>query len=391
MIRIKNGKIVQPDGILEGYDLLIKGERIEHIILDREEIDGDYEVYDAKGGFITPGFIDIHADYIEHMAAPRPSTLMDLSLSLHEAERELLTHGITTMYHSLSFYNGSAFKVKPIRTQENIRNFVDLIHKTHLKKHLIRHRFHARYEVENMDLIDELITYIKEKKIHLVSFMDHTPGQGQYRDLEVFKETLKGYGSITDEQLEQTIKDAQSSKKLSMEKIKEISELVKKNNITLASHDDDTIEKIDLVHLYGTEISEFPITMEVAKYACKKGMYTVAGAPNVILGGSHSGNLCATEAILEGAINILCSDYYPAAMIHSVFKLSKNHNLPLHEMIKLVTLNPAKAVRIDDDFGSIEKGKVADLLIIHSLDDQFPSVSTAFVNGNLVFTTHYRT
>ena len=382
MIRIINGSIVKSTEVLSGYDLIIKDNKIEDIVLSTDKRFQDYEIYDAKGGYITPGFIDIHADYIEHMAAPRPSTLMDLDLSLHEAERELLTHGITTMYHSL--------KIKPIRKQENIRKFVEIINNTHTKKHLIRHRFHARYEVENMDLIDELIDYIQAKKVHLVSFMDHTPGQGQYRDLEIFKETLKGYGKISDEEIEKTIIDSQSSKKLSLEKIKEISELVKKNNITLASHDDDTIEKIDLVHSYGTEISEFPITLDVAKYASEKGMHTMAGAPNVLQGGSHSENLCATKGILEGAINILCSDYYPPSIIHSVFKLHREFNLPLPYVLNLVTLNPAKAVGIDSEYGSIERGKFADLIIIESVGGDFPAVNTAFVNGLIVFNTYYR-
>lgn len=390
MTRIINGKIITPEGILESNDLLIKDAKIKKIIPSDEKVDFEFEIYDAKGGFITPGFIDIHSDYIEHLAAPRPTSLMDLSLSLHEAERELITHGITTMYHSLSFYNGGAFDIKPIRKQENIRKFVELIHNTHNNEHLIRHRFHARYEVENLELIDELISYIKNKKVHLVSFMDHTPGQGQYRDLEIFKETLKGYGSITDEKIEETIKQSQNSEKISLEKIKEISNLVKDNNLALASHDDDTKDKIDLVKSFGTEISEFPITMEVAKYAIKKGMHTVAGAPNILLGGSHSGNLCATSAILEDAIDILCSDYYPSSLIHAIFLLNKKHSLPLHKMVNLVTINPAKAVKIDSDYGSIEEGKIADILIIHSFKEKFPCVTTAFVNGKVVFTTHYR-
>jgi phosphonate metabolism protein PhnM len=390
MIRITNGIIVTPTKMLEGFDLLIKENKIVDIIKKEEKTTEEYEVFDAESGFITPGFIDIHADYIEHLAAPRPTSLMDLSLSLHESERELITHGITTMYHSLSFYKGNSFDIKPIRKQENIRKFVELINSTHSREHLIRHRFHARYEVENLELLDELISYIRDKKVHLVSFMDHTPGQGQYRDLEIYRNTLKSYGHFSEEDIDKNIEESKNIQKISHEKIKEISRLIKENKLALASHDDDTKEKIDLVREFGTEISEFPITMEVAEYASKKGMHTVAGAPNVLLGGSHSGNLCATQAILAGVIDVLCSDYYPSSLIHAVFQLEKKHDLPLVDMINLVTLNPAKAVGIDNDYGSIEPGKIADILVIHKLSDKFPGVTTAFVNGKKVFSTHYR-
>ena len=108
-----------------------------------------------------------------------------------------------------------------------------------------------------------------------------------------------------------------------MSEMEEMSELARSKGIAVASHDDDATDKIDFNETLATTISEFPITMEVAKYAHGKGMYTLAGAPNIMLGGSHSGNLNAKDAIMEGCISILCSDYYPPAMLHSVFKLHK--------------------------------------------------------------------
>ena len=133
------------------------------------------------------------------------------------------------------------------------------------------------------------------------------------------------------------------------------------NNIAVASHDDDEVEKLSLVKSYGTTISEFPTTLEVARKAKEMGLWTIAGAPNVLLGGSHSGNLSAAEAIQEQTIDILCSDYYPAALLHSIFKLSEEYGQDLHEMFQLVTLNPAKAVQMDDEIGSIKEGKKATL------------------------------
>lgn len=392
MYRLTHGKIITPKKILIGFDLIIQAGEIINIepTSPRPKKNDRVKLVDCEGGYVIPGFIDIHADYIEHIAAPRPTSMMDFSLSLHEAERELLTHGITTMFHSLSLYKSQMFDTKPIRQSENVKKLVELIHKSHVSKHLIRHRFHARYEIDNMDMIDQLREYIQDEKIHMVSFMDHTPGQGQYRDLEMFRHTLKGYRDLTDEQVDKAIKQQQAAEKLTLNTMGELVRLARERGLAVASHDDDTREKIDLNETLGTTISEFPITLDVARYARKKGMHTVAGAPNVLLGGSHSGNLSAAEAVLDGSVDILCSDYYPAALLHAVFQLHENHQLSLVDMVKLVTLNPAKAVGMDDKIGSLEVGKRADLLVVEKLDDGFPAVTNAFVDGKPVLTTRYR-
>ncbi len=391
MYLITNGRIVTEAAILEGFDLLIKEDRIEQIAFKGEiPIDETIEVIDAAGGYISPGFIDIHSDYIEHMAAPRPTSLMNFQLSLREAEKELIAHGITTMYHSLSLFKFTEYAYKPIREPENVRKFIDLIDQSHTNSHLVRHRFHARFEIDNVDEVNNLKSYIEEKKVHLISFMDHTPGQGQYRDLEVYRHIVKGYNDISDAEIDRIITKHMTKEKVAIDAVQEIAQAAIDNNIAIASHDDDSIEKLELVKSFGAEISEFPITMEIAKKAKEQGMYTVAGAPNVLLGGSHSGNLSAPEAINEGAIDILCSDYYPAAMLHAVFEMNKKHGLDLAEMFKLVTINPAKAVKLEHEIGSIKEGKKADLLIIEKIQPDFPVITTVMVDGKLIQRTNYR-
>ncbi|MFO7888589.1 MAG: phosphonate metabolism protein PhnM [Eubacteriales bacterium] len=393
MIAITNGKLITLDGIKEGLDLIIKDKHI-HDILEKNErlfIYKNVEVINANGGYISPGFIDIHADYIENIAAPRPSSLMDFRLALREAERELLTHGVTTMYHSLSLYKVGKSIDKPIRKKENVSKFIDLIKDTNNRKHLIRHKFHARYEIDNLDNIDELKTYINEGKVDMLSFMDHTPGQGQFNDVGKYKEISRQYGNqMTDEEFDDFIKERNSKPKLTASECGEIVKIAKKKNIAVASHDDDSYEKLKTVVGFGTTISEFPITLEVAKKAKEMGMHTIAGAPNVLLGGSHSGNLAAYEAIQEGAVDIICSDYYPAAILHSIFKLHKDYGHDLNEMFKLVTINPAKAVNIDNDLGSLDVGKKADIIIIEEIDENFPVITSCFVDGRYVFQTNYR-
>jgi alpha-D-ribose 1-methylphosphonate 5-triphosphate diphosphatase len=222
--------------------------------------------------------------------------------------------------------------------------------------------------------------------------MDHTPGQGQYRDLEVYRHTVRGYNdvSISDDEIDRIITKHMTKEKLAIDAMRDIAQVAMENNIAIASHDDDTIEKLELVKSFGAQISEFPITMEIAKKAKEQGMSTLAGAPNVLLGGSHSGNLSAAEAIQEGVIDILCSDYYPAAMLHAVFEMNKTYGQDLAEMFRLVTINPAKAVKLDHEIGSIKEGKKADLLILEKIQHDFPVITTVMVDGKLIQKTNYR-
>jgi alpha-D-ribose 1-methylphosphonate 5-triphosphate diphosphatase len=386
---IRNVRIVTPDGILDDADLVVAGQRIEGFVPAGAPVDEATEI-DGRGGLLAPGFIDIHADYIEHIAAPRPTSMMDFRLALREAERELAGHGITTMFHSLSLYKTSEFGNKPIRDPENVAKLVELIHASHSAWHLIRHRFHARYEIDNLEQLPALEEFIRAGKVHLLSFMDHSPGQGQYRNLETFRHTLKGYRKLSESELDAIITHHQTKEKVTLERIGELIGLARSRGIAVASHDDDSVEKVRLVRSWGTGISEFPITMEVAKAAREAGMHTVAGAPNILLGGSHSGNLGAAEAILAGAIDILCSDYYPAALLHAVFLMHRKYGQDLAAMFRLVSLNPARAVGMDAELGSIEPGKRADLLLIEAIEQDFPVITACFVDGQLVAQTHYR-
>jgi len=388
-ILVRNGIVVGPESVSLGHDVRVENGKIVEVAPELQPRSGE-TVIDAAGAWVTPGFIDVHSDYIEHVTAPRPTSMMDFALALRVAERELLTHGITTMFHSLSFYGSSDFGSNPVRSVENSRRLIEQIQKSHESLHQIRHRFHARFEIDNLARVDELKTLIVEHKVHLLSFMDHSPGQGQYRDLELYKIILQGYRKLGAGEAEAIIAESQSRAKVPFETLREIAALARAEGIAVASHDDDTLEKLDIVQALGSTISEFPITLEVAREARRRGLETVAGAPNVLLGGSHSGNLSAAQAVSEGSVDILCSDYYPAGMLHCVFQLHRQNGIYLSAAFRLVTLNPARAVGMDAELGSIEVGKKADLLVIRPLEDGFPYVETALVDGRVLLTTGYR-
>jgi len=388
---ITNGQVVTETAILKNSEVLIEGEKIVGIYNSGttkiSELD---KVIDAEGGFIAPGFVDIHSDYIENMASPRPTSVLDFDISIRETEKILINQGITTMFHSLSFIGEDEFSVKPIRSPENVRALLEKIAQTHNRLHLIRHRFHARLEIDAIDDIEQIKRFIMAGKVQLLSFMDHSPGQGQYRNLEIYRKTLKGYKKITDKEIDKVIASRQGSEKMTLVMIQDIAELAHSQNIAIASHDDDTTEKIEFLKQFGATISEFPITIDVARAAKAAGMLTLVGAPNILLGGSHSGNMSAAQAIKEGVVDILCSDYYPAALLHAIFIMHEKYGQDLAKMFQLVTLNPAVAVKMNREIGSITSGKKADILIINKIEGGFPVITCVMVDGKVITQTNYR-
>ncbi|MCT6923792.1 phosphonate metabolism protein PhnM [Metasolibacillus sp.] len=390
MFAIVNGVIVTEQQFLYDYVVFIEGTTIQQIVHQSEaQLDG-VETIDANGGYVSPGFVDIHSDYIETIVSPRPNSVMNMNIGLRESERILMTHGITTIFHSLSYYGDDKYSHKAIRNPENVQKCVDAISASHDEPHLIRHRLHARFEIDSVDQLQQLEENILDGKVHLLSFMDHTPGQGQYRNLEIYKDIMRGYRTMTDYEADTLIKEQIDKEKITLEDIERLSRLAISRNIAVASHDDDDVQKLALVQSYGTTISEFPITLDVAKEAKRLGLQTIAGAPNILLGGSHTGNLSAAEAVQAHVIDIICSDYYPPAMLHGIFELANKYEEDLHALFQLVTINPARAVNMAHEIGSIAVGKKADIIIIEQMADGYPVVTSTIVDGKVILQTNYR-
>lgn len=389
MIAIKNGRIVLPDRIAEGMYLLIEGDHIHS--LSKTMPQDTERVIDAHGRYVTPGFIDIHSDRIEQFILPRPTARFDNELALKECERELMLQGVTTMYHSLSLYKDDRFGKSPLRNLDSVQKMAELIRGVHERNHLIHHRLHLRLEIDYLEAYDIAREMIRQGLIHEISFMDHSPGQGQYRNLAVYREVLAKYKDCTPEEydFEEFLAREKVKKTLSMEQLRDLCCMAHEHGIAVASHDDDTVEKLRINREIGVDISEFPINLEAAGEAKNLGFATVIGAPNILRGGSHSGNMSAADAILADCGDILCSDYYPAAILHSIFIMNQKYGVPLTQMVNRASLNPAKAVGIDSRYGSIEPGKQADLLIIDQLDG-YPVITHVLVNGTVTARVEYR-
>ena len=388
MIAIKNGRLVLPDRVQDGKILVLEDDRIRGI--EDEIPQGADRVIDAHGRYVLPGFLDIHSDRIEQFILPRPTARFDFELALKECERELLHQGITTIFHSFSLYKDEKFGKSPLRTLQSVREMAALIRDIHDRYHLIHHRFHLRLEIDNLDAYDIAADMIEKGLIHEISFMDHSPGQGQFKNLAIYRTALAKYSGMAEEDydFEGFLEREKNKEMLSFAQLRDLARLAHSRGIAVASHDDDTREKLDLNREIGVDISEFPITIPAAQYAKSLGFYTVVGAPNILRGGSHSGNMSAAEAVQAGCADILCSDYYPPAILHGVFLLHSKYGLPLPEVVRKATRNPALAVGLPD-YGEIAPGRKADLLIVEILDN-YPVITHVLVDGRATSRVEYR-
>jgi alpha-D-ribose 1-methylphosphonate 5-triphosphate diphosphatase len=224
------------------------------------------------------------------------------------------------------------------------------------------HLLHLRAEVSMEVMPEQFSSVFPDENVRLVSLMDHTPGQRQWRDLEKYVAMEKKDFHLTQEEVDNFLKTAQERhEKVSPVNRAKLLSMVEGHSIAMASHDDTTVEHVEEAHAEGITISEFPTTIEAAETARAKGMHIVAGSPNVVLGRSHSGNVSAEELARRGLLNALASDYVPSSLLHGAFLLTEKIAMPLHEAIKMVTLAPAQMVGLQDR-GSIETGMRADLV-----------------------------
>lgn len=380
---IKNGRIVTPTHVVEG-DLIIKNGKIAHVnSTPCEQLPEHVQVIDAKGMYVMPGMIDTHSDAIEKEIQPRPGTLIPVDMAVVELEKKLAASGITTIYHSICSSDGT-----PVRNDQMVKNIIDHLTDKRVMRSMIHHRVHYRYEITNIEGTEMIESLIHNKKIDLLSFMDHTPGQGQFQDASIYKDYLVKTENISDQEAEKLLVDLKKYRNLvDWNKLKRLADAAFEKGIRIASHDDDTKDKVNVMKDLHVSISEFPINLETAKYAADNDLFISVGAPNIVRGGSHSKNMKAMDAVLAGTAKMICSDYYPQALLPAVFKVVKE-GVDLTEAVNLVTLYAAKALGLDGYTGSIEAGKQADLILVE-MDNGYPIVRKTLVEGTIVYQSNY--
>jgi len=377
-VLLKNARLVMADHIKAASNLLIEDGRIAGIGIKESELPAGARQIDVANRYVLPGLIDLHADALEKDIEPRPKVHFPLNYAIAQADKRNAAAGITTVFHSLSFANAEL----GLRNNAMAAEIVRAIHAFN-GKGLVDNRVHTRYEITDPTALPVLLELLHEDCVHLLSIMDHTPGQGQFKDMRAYQDYLQGVYDKSEAETQALIDAKLAQAEAAQVRVRQLIEQAHAKNVHVASHDDDCPEKIRELKALNVHISEFPINLHTARYAVERGMTTILGAPNILRGKSQSGSMRAQEAIEHQVASCLCSDYAPASLLTAVFTLVQREILSLPEAVCLVSLNPAQAVGLDDR-GEIALGKRADLVCVGFLDG-YPQVGQCWVNGERVY------
>jgi alpha-D-ribose 1-methylphosphonate 5-triphosphate diphosphatase len=334
---------------------------------------------DLDGDVLMPGVIDLHTDNLEKHFFPRPNIDWNPVSAAVTHDGCCLSVGVTTVFDSLSI---GSFNAAASRDHENLTRLADgLLAARDAGMLKGDHRLHWRCETPADDLPDRLEQLARHPLTSLFSLMDHTPGQRQYRNLEKHLANWRANG-MTDQAVEQRmadIRDRQGRNAANHRRL--VAEVARICGAPLASHDDEDVEHIDEAADLGATVSEFPVTIEAARRARERGMIVVMGGPNLIRGGSYSGNVPASELADEGLLDAFASDYVPRSLVECAFALTGDRfGWSLAKAVAVVTSGPARAARLDDR-GVIEVGRRADLIRV-SRHDGLPVVRGVWVEGS---------
>ncbi|MCQ1573017.1 alpha-D-ribose 1-methylphosphonate 5-triphosphate diphosphatase [Neorhizobium galegae] len=323
-------------------------------------------VIDGGGRLLMPGFVDLHGDMIEREIAPRPNAQMPIDFGIHELDKKLAAAGVTTAYAAVSFATESVYG--HVRSLETTSAVIEGINRLR-DNLLIDHRVHARYEITNVGAAPTLERLLKADEIDMVSLTDHTPGQGQYNNIAAYVASISERRAISEEMAAEIVQ-----KRIAMRnnpqievKLKEIVSLSLQHGLSLASHDDDSVEKVAEMFDLGVTISEFPVTLPAAEEARRRGLWTLMGAPNALRGKSMSGNLSALDAAKAGLLTVIAADYHPAAFVPGIFKLAEASAGGLPAAVAMATGNAARSAGLTDR-GEIAIGQRADLVVVEKGD-----------------------
>lgn len=321
---------------------------------------------DLQGDYLMPGFIELHTDNLEKHMNPRPGVDWPSASAVIAHDAQIVAAGITTVFDALSIgdVNPDGNRLRQLPIMLNAITAAEKQGKTRAE-----HRLHLRCELSRKHTLNVFHELVDSPLVQLVSVMDHSPGQRQFVKLEKYREYYQSKFNLTENQMTDFMAEHQeNSLKYSDAQRLAIVQECKERNLAIASHDDATVEHVRESAELGMSIAEFPTTMAAAELSHNLGMNVLMGAPNIVRGGSHSGNIAAHELAKHNVLDILSSDYYPSSLLQAVHLLNKaDHSLP--KAVAKVSLSPARAAGLNDR-GQILPGLRADLVRVHASPDQ---------------------
>ncbi|EKZ5664478.1 alpha-D-ribose 1-methylphosphonate 5-triphosphate diphosphatase [Klebsiella aerogenes] len=352
------------------------------LVLEDETIDGSLEVQegriyafaesqsrqpgalDGEGGWLLPGLIELHTDNLDKFFTPRPKVDWPAHSAMSSHDALMVASGITTVLDAVA--------IGDVRDGgdrlENLEKMINAVEETQ-KRGLNRaeHRLHLRCELPHHTTLPLFEKLVDREPVTLVSLMDHSPGQRQFANREKYREYYQGKYQLSGEQMQRFEEEQMAlAAAWSQPNRQAIAAMCRERQIALASHDDATHEHVAESHQLGSVIAEFPTTLAAAQASRQHGMNVLMGAPNIVRGGSHSGNVAAHQLAASGLLDILSSDYYPASLLDAAFRIadSDDNAFTLAQAIRLVSKHPAQALGLHDR-GVIAEGKRADLVLAH--------------------------
>ncbi|BAV49403.1 phosphonate metabolism protein PhnM [Mesorhizobium loti] len=372
---LSNARIVLADEIVEGSLVLRDG------FIAGIDAGSGRTGEDMGGDYVIPGLVELHTDHLEGHYAPRPKVRWNPIAAVLAHDAQVATAGITTVLDALRVGMDEDADL----TLADIRKLADAIEDSVAQDRLrADHFLHLRCEVSAPDCLQAFANFDQDDRVKLASLMDHAPGQRQFVNLETYAYYYQRKLKLSDRDFKLFCeKRMAESARNSAPNRAVIAAACHERGIVLASHDDATSGHVDEAIEQGVRVAEFPTTEEAARASKAAGLGVLMGAPNVMRGASHSGNVSARTLASDGLLDILSSDYIPFSLIQSAFFLGDMvEGISLPQAVAMVSKNPAEAVGLTDR-GIIEQGRRADLVRVR-VDDHVPVVRTVWRQGRRV-------
>jgi alpha-D-ribose 1-methylphosphonate 5-triphosphate diphosphatase len=373
---LTNALLVLPAELLPGT-LVIREGRIAEMQPGRSHA---ATARDLEGDHLIPGVVDVHTDNLERQVQPRQNARWPSRSAMIAHDAQCAAAGVTTVLDALclgdlGFDQG--------RGQTFLDGVADLDALAHTGALRAEHFLHLRCELPAPDMVPAVEPVADHPLVRMVSLMDHSPGVGQYRNIPRYVEMRMRQTRMSEAEVRERIAFLLDQRARLREPQRAwLLERLRHRALPLASHDDDTPEEIRRNLADGITISEFPVTMEAAQAARDAGVEVIAGAPNIVRGGSHSGNVAAADLVRAGAADAFASDYVPAAMIEAAWLTAEQTGLPLPAAVAMITDRPARMAQLPDR-GRIEPGLRADLVQVRPLQGH-PVVRRVWREGRRV-------
>ncbi|MCE1237959.1 MAG: alpha-D-ribose 1-methylphosphonate 5-triphosphate diphosphatase [Hyphomicrobiales bacterium] len=366
---IENGRVLHDEGFDEAALVLDAG-------LIVEAAEATDRRFDASGLLVLPGVVDVHGDAFERQLMPRPGVGFDLATALFDTDRQLLTNGVTTAFH------GVTWSWEPgLRGAENARALLDALERLGPDL-LVDTRYHLRHETYNLDGEAEILDWIEKGRIGCLAFNDHTTGLAKYRGKPEKLATMIHRSGLDQNDFLALVESVHARADAVAPSIERLAAAARAANVPMLSHDDMSPQMRRWYRDLGVAVAEFPMDEATARAAIEVGEATVFGAPNVLRGGSHTGCPAAADMVGKDLCSILASDYYYPALAAAPFRLAADGVRPLEETWSLVSKNPAAAFGLADR-GRLAPGLRADVVAVDASPDRPPRVVATFVAGRL--------